>query len=196
MSWTEILELFYKRFFNIKTNNYIFTGVEDLGLINSIPFSTSIFYPDNDINIESAINIKIDLNDVELKNILTYILVKLRDCKCLDETLDWSLEFNSKFDLLKFQGILHRFNIAVQLIVYNVEKLSLEEQFLFNELYYFNSMYFNVNSFIKGEHFQSYFLNDNRVLDDRENYEKIKLVRRQIDGDLKRSLLKRDKKTT
>lgn len=44
---------------------------------------------------------------------------------------------------------------------------------LFNEIYYFNSIYFNANSFIKDDNFQSYFLSKDRVLDNRENYTKV-----------------------
>jgi len=44
---------------------------------------------------------------------------------------------------------------------------------LFNEIYYFNSIFFNANTFIKGNNFQSYFLSNGKVLDNRENYTKI-----------------------
>lgn len=46
---------------------------------------------------------------------------------------------------------------------------------LFNEIYYFNSIFFNANSFIKDSNFKSYFLTGGRVLDNRENYTKVKL---------------------
>ena len=46
---------------------------------------------------------------------------------------------------------------------------------LLNEMYYFYSDYFNVSSFIPGDYFQTHFLKDNRVLDNRENYTKIKV---------------------
>lgn len=42
---------------------------------------------------------------------------------------------------------------------------------LLNELYYFNSPYFNVTSLIN-DNFKTYFLSNNRVLDNRENYKK------------------------
>ena len=186
------LLLFNKRILNYKTNNYIFTGIDDLYLLDSIPEITSISYPDNDINIDYAINIKIDLKDEELKDVLTYVLEALKKLSLLPVDFDWTIDFHSKYDLLKFQGVLRRFNVSVQIIFYNVEKLSLEEQVLFNEIYYFNSMYFNVNSFIKGDNFQSYFLSGDRVLDDRENYEKIRLICRQVDGELKRNLIPKE----
>ena len=65
----------------------------------------------------------------------------------------------------------------VQIVFYNVDKLSMEEQMLFNELYYFNSMYFNVKTFTKNDNFITYFLSSERVLDNRENYTKIKLLK-------------------
>ena len=142
------------------------------------------------IDIKYAKNIKIDLAEVEIKDILLYTLRILKESLLLDITLDYTLDFNNKFDLLKFQRILNNYNLSVQLIFYNVEELTLEDQMLFNEIYYFNSMYFNVNSFVKDNNFQSYFLSGDRVLDNRENYTKINLVKRYNE----QQVLKRRKK--
>ena len=77
------------------------------------------------------------------------------------------------------QRVLSNYNRMVQIIFYNVDKLSIEEQMLFNELYYFNSIYFDVNAFIKESNFKTYFLTGDRVLDNRENYERVKIVEHQ-----------------
>ena len=50
-----------------------------------------------------------------------------------------------------------------------------ENLYIENEIYYFNSIFFNANTFIKGNNFQTYFLSGERVLDNRENYTKINL---------------------
>lgn len=78
--------------------------------------------------------------------------------------------------MLKFQSILNDYRVVAQLVFYNIEVLDKEQQELFNELFYFNSMYFDANAFIKEINFQSYFLSNNRVLDNRENYTKIKII--------------------
>ena len=59
----------------------------------------------------------------------------------------------------------------------NLKSLTKEEQMLLNELYYFYSEYFNVRSFIPGKHFQTHFLSGNRVLDNRENYTPIEVIK-------------------
>lgn len=172
----EIIQKFKRRYINLKVNNYIFCGLDNFEIINKIPETCSISIAECDINIEYAQNIKIDLSEVSVKDILSYTLQVLKDKSLLDVTLDYDIELNNKFDLLKFQSILRNYHRAVQLIFYNVEKLDLEEQMLFNELYYFNSIFFNANSFIKGNNFLTYFLSNERVLDNRENYEKVKIV--------------------
>lgn len=173
----EILNLFNSRYLNSKTNNYIFTGIDDFKILDDISNRCSIRILENDIDVEFAQNIKIDLNEINIKNILSYILNLLKEQAILDIDFDYTLEFNNKFDLLKFQNILRNYNIVVQLIFYNIDKLSLEEHMLFNEIYYFNSIFFNINSFIKEDDFQTYFLSNERILDDRENYEKIKYIK-------------------
>ena len=169
MSEEEILELFSYRYFNSKTNNYIFSEICDFRILDNISDTCNISTFEDSINIDYAQNIKINLYEVNIKEIFSYVLKLLK--------IDIVLDFNNKFDLLRFQKIFRTYNIAVQLIFYNVEKLSTEEQMLFNEIYYFNSIFFNINSFIKGDNFQTYFLSNERVLDNRENYTKIRLVK-------------------
>lgn len=178
MSEKEILELFRYRYLNSKTNNYIFSEIEDFGILKSIPDSCMISISEYNLDIDRAINIKIDLKEVNVRDILTYSLNILKEFKLLDIFFDYTIDFNNKFDLLKFQYVLRNYDRIVQLIFYNIDKLSLEEQMLFNEIYYFNSVYFDANTFIKENNFQSYFLIGDRVLDNRENYTKIKIVKR------------------
>lgn len=180
MTEKEILEEFKYRYINLKTNNYIFCEVNDFKILDSIPNICDISIPESSIDIEYALNIKIDLKEVNVKDILSYTLQLLKESSLLDVTLDYTLEFNNKFDLLRFQNILHNYGIVVQLIFYNLEELELEDQMLFNEIYYFNSIFFNANSFIKDNNFLSYFLSNERVLDNRENYTKIKMVNRMM----------------
>ena len=178
MSEQEIIRLFNDRYLNSKTNNFIFAGIDDFSILDHIPDQCCISTPENDIDIDFAQNIKIDLAEVNVKDILSYTLEKLKKSSLLDTTLDYTLDFHSKFDLLKFQGLLHTYGIVVQLIFYNTEELSLENQMLLNEVYYFNSIFFNANTFIRENNFQTYILTKERILDNRENYTRIKLVKR------------------
>jgi len=178
MNEKEILELFRYRYLNSKTNNYIFTEVEDFDILKSIPENCMVSISECNIDINRAINIKIDFKKISVRDIITYSLNILEELNLLDSFFDYNIDFNDKFDLIKFQYVLRNYDRIVQLIFYNIDKLSLEEQMLFNEIYYFDSIYFNANAFIKENNFQSYFLSGNRVLDDRENYTKIKMLNR------------------
>lgn len=178
MSEQEIIRLFNDRYLNSKTNNFIFTGIDDFSILDYIPEQCCISTTENDIDIDFAQNIKIDLAEVNVKDILSYTLEKLKKSSLLDTTLDYNLDFNNKIDLFKFQGVLRNYDVVVQLIFYNMEELSLENQLLLNEIYYFNSIFFNANAFIKENNFQTYILTKERILDNRENYTRIKLVNR------------------
>lgn len=178
MTESEILEEFKYRYINTKTNNYIFCGVQDFKILDNIPDVCNLSIAESNVDIKCALNIKIDFKEVNVKDILTYTLQLLKKLKLLDVFFDYTLEFNNKFDLLRFQNVLRNYGRVVQFVFYNVEELDMEEQLLFNEIYYFNSIFFNANSFIKGNNFQTYFLINERVLDNRENYTKIKMVER------------------
>lgn len=180
MTEQEILENFRYRNLNLKTNNYIFCGANDLSILDKIPSVCSISSTESDIDIDYAINVKIDLEEVNVKDVLSYTLQALKDLSLLDVTLDYNLEFNNKFDLIKFQNVLYNYGKVVQMIFSNVEELDIKEQMLFNEIYHFNSIYFNANSFIKNNNFQSYSLNNGQVLDDREDYTKVNVIKRII----------------
>lgn len=178
MTEQEILENFSHRNLNLKINNYIFCGTNDLSILDKIPSVCSISSTESDIDIDYAINVKIDLEEVNVKDVLSYTLQALKDLSLLDVTFDYNLEFNNKFDLIKFQNVLYNYGKVVQIIFSNVEELDIKEQMLFNEIYHFNSIYFNANSFIKNNNFQSYSLNNGQVLDDREDYTKVNVNKR------------------
>lgn len=171
----EIIEIFRYRDLNSKTNNYIFTGTHDFQILDHIPDTCSISTVDYIMDIDFAQNIKIDLEEIAVKDILSYVLELLKKSALVYPFFGYTLNFNDKFDLLKFRDVLYTYQRIVQLIFYNMDKLTLEEQMLLNEIYYFNTIYFNANAFIGDNHFQTYFLSGKRVLDNRENYTKVKL---------------------
>jgi len=179
MTNDELLTYLKSRQLNNKTNNMIIVVDELNTLIDDIPDVTGISFIDDNIDVDVALNIKIDLSKVSVKDILTYALIYLKQLKLVDEYFDCTLPFNNKFDIVKFRSILQKYNRVVQLVCYSIEGLTIEEQMLFNELYYYNSpfsTFFIVISLIK-DNFKTYFLTQDRVLDDRENYQKYKIIK-------------------
>lgn len=169
----EVIEEFKYRYLNSKNNNYIFCEVEDNTILDKIPEQCDINESDSYHDIKTSQNIKIDLKEIKVKDIISYVLEVLKKRGMLSEQI-W-LDFSNKLDLLKLQGILREHGIIVQFVFYNLEDLTIEEQMLLNEAYYFNSMFFTANAFIKNGNFRTYFLTGDRVLDSRENYTKIKI---------------------
>lgn len=178
MEKEEILRIFKDRELNCKNNNYIFSNMNNFDLLKGIPDFCFVTLSDNYLDIGFAKNVLIDLNMVPINDILTYTLEELKETKLLGTFFEYKLDFSNKFDLIKFKNTLSNYRRIVQMIFYNIENLSLEEQMLFNELYYYNCIYYNANTFIKDENFQTYFLGTKRVLDDRENYTKVKMINR------------------
>ena len=176
MTNDELLTYLKSRRLNNKTNNMIIVGDELSTLIDQIPDTTGISFIDNDIDVANALNIKIDLSEIDVKDILTYVLNYLKQLKIVDVNFDYTLPFNNKFDIVKFRSVLQNYNRVVQLIFYNMESLTIEEQMLFNELYYYNSPFFSIISLTK-DYFKTYFLTQNRVLDDRENYQRYEIIK-------------------
>ncbi len=92
------------------------------------------------------------LEEVPVVKILTFTLEELEKMKLLDVYFDYTVDLERR-NLYKFHSVLGTYRIVVQMIFYNLDSLSLEEQMLFNELYWFNRPYFNTNAFIKGKYF-------------------------------------------
>lgn len=175
MTLDEMIYYLNNRQLNNKTNNLIIFLDDIKSLLDNISNTSNISFSDNDIDVDIALNIKIDLKEVSVNDILEYSINYLKNLKLVDINNDYILPFNNKFDLLKFTKILRNYNRVVQLIFYNIENLSIDEQMLFNELYYYNSPFFNIIS-LTNDHFKTYFLTQDRVLDDRENYERYNII--------------------
>ncbi len=98
-----------------------------------------------------------------MREVLTFTLGELKKLKLLDIYFDYTIDFQRR-NLFKFEHVLSDYTNIVQM--------------LFNEIYWFNSPFFNANAFIKENHFQTYFLVNNRVLDNRENYTEVEFIRK------------------
>ena len=179
MTKEEITEIFNYRELNSKTNNMIIIGTDSRDLVESLPDTTDISFFKNSITIDTAINIKIDLTEINVKDILTYVLNYLKDLKLVDVSLDYTLPLTNMYDINKFITVLYNYNRVVQLILHNMEYLSEEEQKLLNELYYSNSPYFITISLTE-KGFITYRLNYNRVLKPTEHYQEYEIIKNQI----------------
>lgn len=180
----EIIDVFKSRQLNIKNNNYIFSNNSDFSILDKLPGLCGISCDGYDIEIDMAYNIKVDLKEVAVKDILTYVLETLKSMKLLDVSMDYELEFVNKYSLFKFSNVLRNFSRIVQLVFFNVDELDIEDQVLFNELYSYNSLYFNVNSFIKESNFKTYLYGSTECLDDREDYTKVTVIEEVLDCDV------------
>ena len=169
MTIEEMKEMLHFREITSKHNNMIIVSNDSNELINAIPDLTGISFPDNNIDIEDAINIKIDLAEIALKDVLTYALNYLKNLKLVDVSFDYILPFKNSFSLNAFATVLHDYSRVVQLIFYNMEELSTEEQMLFNELYYYTSSYFSSVAITKDD-FKTYSLTQDRVINEGEHY--------------------------
>ena len=171
MTKEEFKELFINRSLNSKNNNMIVRD-DETSLIEDIPKTTYVSFIGNNIESRDAHNVFIDFEKINVHDIFNYILSYLKRLNLLDNNLDYELPFNRKIDVFRFQRILSNYDIVVQIIINNVNLLNTKDQMLLNELYYYNSPFFNVITFTK-DHFSTYQLQDGKMLDGREDYQMI-----------------------
>lgn len=176
MTKQEILHILNYKTLNEKCNNYVFAnfkGKEISEVITNINPICKISNPTEDV--------KYSINTTEIPNmIVDASSIKVEDL--LNETLSFleissSLKFEDKMSLLRFKGLLRRYEKAVQWIILNAETLSLTDQMQLNEIFYFNTYFFNVNVLLTSSDLVTYRLKSGIYLDNRENYEKIKVSR-------------------
>ena len=166
---SEIIDEINDRHLNVKTNNMILVTDNPFNILNNINNTSNVLFTFDDFGKCISHNIKIDMSKIDVKNILNYVLDYLKSMKLIDDYND--IELKDSISLFKFEYILMNNNIILQLFFYNLDDLTTEEQMIFNELYYYNSPYFSIISFVK-DNFITYFLSKNRVLDYRDNFQK------------------------
>lgn len=176
---SEALTIFNSRELNTKTNNYIFTDLtkkKKQELIAGIkrevivPISLSSIISDMALLEKGFLvmnNIIIDLQKVSIKDILSYVL----EVQGINSTLD----FTSKLDLLRFRGILRSHNKSSSLILYNGEGILNADRKLLNEIYGFNTPFFNINDLLERTNLGTYETHSGRMLDSREDYTRIRI---------------------
>lgn len=170
----EIINMIIRRKINSKNNNYIIAGKDSKSILDTIPSISFASFIEDSTKNELVFNIKIDLNKIQIQDIFKCVISYFQTIGKLDMEIKHHISFDNKIDVWRFDHLLKKYNLYVQLIFYNVEILTIEEQKLFNELYYYFSYNFYLISLIKN-HFNSYFLENNRVLDDREDYQRFVL---------------------
>lgn len=75
MSEEEIIGYFKQRYLNSKVNNYIFTKINDFKILDNIPDICNITLLDNETDVSFAQNIKIDLQEINVNDILSHTLI-------------------------------------------------------------------------------------------------------------------------
>lgn len=173
MTLEEIINLINIKQLNHKTNNYIIKDVTDeneiISQINPESIIENIDYiKELDLNFcaDKLINVFINLDDIEYFNILNFALKQLN--------IGEKVKLETMKDLLRFKSILRKNNKAIQFIITNPEVLSKEDAKIFNQLLYFNTYFFN--TIIFGE-LNSYEVLNGKILDNRENYTKVSLLK-------------------
>ena len=178
MDYEDIIDLFTNRRLNSKNNNFIITGDYPSDIISSIPDYCTITLPDNN-QVDQAVNITIDMESVNVHNIFQYVLGRINQRV--------QLKFKGIIDLIRFDSFLRNNNIRCQLIIYNLDGITKEEQMLLNELFYFYSENYNITVFVRNN-LKTYLLKNGKVLDSREDYQKVEFVNLGYQRELKKGI--------
>ena len=163
---------------NTKTNNHIISGLNEKQIkeiIDMFSKTNSIITNYEDIkdehipNNNQIINIPIDLKKVEVNDIFNYIFNKLN----ISETLD----FDNRLSVLKFIKYLFENEKIVRIIICNPSCGNSDDQKLLNELLFFTSYSYNVCYLLEDKNnIKTYSTTNGTMLDNRENYNPVKLV--------------------
>ncbi len=173
MNSNDLIGELSSRQLNTKTNNMIVIGEYSKELIGEIPETCVVTLPEEEQQVQVD-NITVDLSQVKVEDLLTFILDSYDDGTMDHEYL--TIKFKSLRSLITFQRVLRRRNIFIQIVLYNMDGLTEQEQMLINELFYYYSENFNVTA-IKRQELSTYFLTGDRRLDPRENFTKYQLER-------------------
>ena len=171
MNEKEILGLFSYRVLS-DNNNYLFTNIDDFGIIDKIPQTCNIALSQKRLSIPKANNIKLDIAKLQIESILRESLFYI------NATVGISNYFSlrDKKDLEEYSNILKARKLINQLILYNIENLSEMDQTLLNELINYYSPYFNVNLFTSKEGLQHHLLLGSGTLNNYTSYNKVRKI--------------------
>lgn len=169
----EIIGLFTFRSLNSKTNNLIITDVKDFKVLDRIPKRCEFTYKDDLFYgpaPTTAHNIAIDLKATSIEDVIDVA------CSRIPLKTEHPIKLKDLRTSFKLQNRLEQHGIVLQLILFGIEGLTPEEQMLLNELFYVDTPFFNVCAFTKKSNLATYFLQNDRVLDRRENFLQISLA--------------------
>lgn len=176
LDFEDTLYIFNSRELNIKTNNYIITDLDVFsrhkllaGINLEVPVSYIGDFTYFDSNLSTMKNVFIDLQNIQVSDILSCSLEKLG--------ISREITFDSATQLFKFRGILRENGICVSIIIFNSELLNGENRKLLNELYTLNTSFFNVNELLMSRFLSSTETLNGKMLDDRENYTRIRIIK-------------------
>lgn len=168
----EILSTLNHKRLNEKTNHYIFANIPKEmihEIVSGIQPICTISDPTEEVKREigrsNLINVIVDISSIKIDDFLNETLFFLQIAK--------SLSFHDKTSLLRFRGILRECGVAIQWIILKGDVLSFQDQMRLNEIFWFNTYFFNINYLLTSSDLKTYCLENGRYLDPRENYQKI-----------------------
>lgn len=181
MSLEEIMELLRIRGLNSKNNNHIITELTPEerkiildGTANAkmvIENFDTIKYEYYSPKVPFLRNILIDLSEVPVKEIFNLVLEMLEIKDRLLTLEDWK-------SILRFRGLLAKYGQGIQFIFYNPGFVKPEEQALINQIYTLSEYLYCSNFLLlDGERLSTYADCKGRMLDPREDYQKIIITR-------------------
>jgi hypothetical protein len=170
MQVNEISDFLNQKTINSKVNNYIFTNLsksEQISVLEQLNKKSNYSYLEKIEGVDvlsEADTIYLDLSMFRVRDILNEVLSL--------EKISADIPFLTRKDLVKFRFLLRENQKMVQLI-FDKFYSDLTDQMLLNELMAFHTDFFNANFILTEDNLSTYFLSGNRILDDREDYQKI-----------------------
>ncbi len=161
---------------NEKCNHYIFSELKDYeieAIIRQIP-SKALITNYKEVNFSFSYtkqmkflsNIVVDIQNLEIKNLLNFVLAYLQ--------IKEELPFIDRKSLFRFREILRKYEKCIQLIAILKEPLDIAEQKKFNELFIVNSYFFSINCLLKENcQFSTVQTLNDEKLEEQKNYQKI-----------------------
>ena len=174
----EALDLINEQNLNSKCNNYIFYDIDNinkfkLGIKKISSISNYRYFQMEDIGDNKLHNVLVDFNKIKINDVLANALYEL--------AIPNNIIYKELRDLLFFRTVLRKLNSNVQFIMLNSDKLSLDDTKLLNYLIYFKTYFFNeILLFGHDEDLKTYQTFNGNVLDYRENYQKIRIMKRSV----------------
>ena len=157
MELKEVILTLNEKKLNEKTNHYIFTDIKNKEIhqiVKEIKPICTLRHPSlevlHEIGRTDIPNMVVDVSAVKVEDLLNETLSFLN--------ISESIPFLDKKSLMRFRGILRNYNKVVQWIILNGDILNFQEQQKMNEIFWFNTYFFNINYLLTTSNLTTYCL--------------------------------------